>query len=449
MLAPNNPPFPFHRGADIGGFAHPTVVTRWPVIVTDAINAVLRAAAADARRDGGEGGRVVARLSQLKYELQREKPLTRLAAAAPRAAAWNAAVDAFFPAASFFTASWLFAECFLYQRIHEAVESQPSWKGFDVFLESKQAGFRVLSDKVAVIAESQQLLISSAATANSASFRSTLHDLVLLSLWGNATDLSMFAGLSEAQVEEMRKGASGEENIISNHLKEIVDYVETAFPVGGNGRLDFVLDNSGFEHFSDMILSDFLHQTGRVSKTVFHCKTIPWFVSDTMPADFEWTLNALEDPLPFFFPDSQKASSVFPVEALQALASRWRQYIASGHWVITSDDIWCSFWAHHHLATEAPHVFEDLLTSQLVIFKGDLNYRKLVYDCKFPATTPFADAIGDVKKLKAIVSLRTNKSDPIVGLAEGVEEKLLAEGNKDWRWSGKLAVVEFFKSHYE
>lgn len=44
-----------------------------------------------------------------------------------------------------------------------------------------------------------------------------------------------------------------------------------------------------------------------------------------------------------------------------------------------------------------------------------------------------------------MLSLRTNKSDPIVGLEAGVEEKLLAAGEKDWRWSGKYGIVQFAK----
>ncbi|KAJ3297470.1 hypothetical protein HDU79_003552 [Rhizoclosmatium sp. JEL0117] len=436
-ITPSNPPFPFHKGSDEGGFARPTVLNRWPVIVTDVINAILKS-----DRSQDEGSKIIAELSKLKYEMAREKPLARL-----QSASWNKAIETYFPDTSFFTTSWLFAECYLYARIDEAINSQPAWRGFDPFLESKQSGFKDLSAKVAAIAETQHTLVKLAPTASTEAFRVHLRDLLLLSLWGNATDLSMFAGLSEAQILEMRKDASGESNIISNHLDEIVAYVEDAFPKAGNGRLDFVLDNSGFEQFSDLILADYLHQSGRVSKTYFHCKTIPWFVSDTMPQDFDWLLSALDNPLSFFFSPnaSSKVALEYPTTLLQELATRWRTYISTGAWVITSDEVWCTFWAHHHLPTVAPKVFKDLAESQLVIFKGDLNYRKLIYDCKFPATTPFADAIGDVRGLRAVVSLRTNKSDPIVGLAEGVEQRLEVEGVTDWRWSGKLAVVEFYK----
>ncbi|KAJ3378522.1 deoxycytidyl transferase [Entophlyctis sp. JEL0112] len=467
-------------GLDPDGFARPTVVSRWPVIVTDAVNAVLaEALAADTDAPSRDPGPVVALLSQLKYEIARDKPLSPIPAVVADALDnfspdyWNAAVRAHFPHASFFTASWLFAECFLYARIHAAVNSQPEWAGFDVFLRGKTAAFKDSGAKVAAITgesstlwhslakpgqESHEALVANAhaMAATPSGFKTHLRELLLLSLWGNATDLSMFAGLSEEQVQKMHSEASGEANIVSNHIPEILDYFDSAFPTpsadvgasfapishadGGRRRVDFVLDNSGFELFSDILLADYLHQTGRVQKTVFHCKPIPWFVSDTLPSDFDWLLSALAGPTEFFdapFTAKQEACA-------KALQARCRGYIDSGAWVITSDPIWCTFWAHEHIHQEAPHIYgEWMQESGAVIFKGDLNYRKLVYDCRFPATTPFRTAIGSIAQLPAVISLRTNKSDPIVGLAQGVEERLLSTGHNDWRWSGKFAVVEF------
>ncbi|KAJ3065431.1 hypothetical protein HDU98_011206, partial [Podochytrium sp. JEL0797] len=199
-----------------------------------------------------------------------------------------------------------------------------------------------------------------------------------------------------------------------------------------------------FELFSDLLLADYLHLTTRVSHTTFHCKSQPWFVSDTTTRDFEWLLSALEDPVAFFGITAVPEASV---SAMQALARRWKAYIKDGVWILESDPVWCTFWAHHHLEVESPHVFAQLQRAKLVVFKGDLNYRKLVYDCKFPATTPFADSIGGVTGLQGVLALRTNKSDPIVGLLEGVEERLEKEvGEGVWRWSGKLGVVEFYEN---
>ncbi|KFY16990.1 hypothetical protein V491_05149, partial [Pseudogymnoascus sp. VKM F-3775] len=102
-----------------------------------------------------------------------------------------------------------------------------------------------------------------------------------------------------------------------------------------------------------------------------------------------------------------------------------------------------SFW---RLPTSAPRLYEDLKESTLVVFKGDLNYRKLVADAAWAPTTPFADALGPMGKGSGVdlLSLRTCKADVVVGLPEGKDEELQAEQGdgegRQWAWSGKWAV---------
>lgn len=77
-----------------------------------------------------------------------------------------------------------------------------------------------------------------------------------------------------------------------------------------------------------------------------------------------------------------------------------------------------------------------------MFFKGDLNHRKLTYDCAAPASTPFEEAIGPMgRKAGApkLCSLRTIKSDVVVGLGSGGDEKAkkLDEDEPGWKISGK------------
>ena len=74
------------------------------------------------------------------------------------------------------------------------------------------------------------------------------------------------------------------------------------------------------------------------------------------------------------------------------------------------------------------------------IVKGDLNYRRLVGDCHWPATTPFADLAGYFPT--AVGALRTLKSDVAAGLDAGVLERLDASGDP-WRTSGAYGLVQF------
>jgi hypothetical protein len=90
---------------------------------------------------------------------------------------------------------------------------------------------------------------------------------------------------------------------------------------------------------------------------------------------------------------------------------------------------------------------KDLQKSSLVIFKGDLNYRKLVSDAWWEPSTSFDQALGPFMKGKInLLSLRTLKADTVVGLPKGKAEELdKSKDDKDWRISGKFAVVSFSK----
>lgn len=77
----------------------------------------------------------------------------------------------------------------------------------------------------------------------------------------------------------------------------------------------------------------------------------------------------------------------------------------------------------------------------LWILKGDLNYRKAVYDLNWPSTTTLQVALGGLvngkgRKTPPVLLLRTCKSDPAVGLEEGKEREL--DGvDGEWRVNGK------------
>jgi len=190
--------------------------------------------------------------------------------------------------------------------------------------------------------------------------------------------------------------------------------------------------------YGDLTFSDWLIQSGYASEIHLHAKAIPWFVSDTTPNDFNWLLSALKND---FFSSASSDKKLY----LEKLSKRWQGYVDNGKWILKSDDFWTSPYAYWHIKEQAPELFSDISKSSLVIFKGDLNYRKLVYDCKWPTTTPFKEAIGPLateKGVPPILALRTSKADVIVGLPEGTEERLSAS-EEDWMFSGKYAVVQF------
>ena len=84
--------------------------------------------------------------------------------------------------------------------------------------------------------------------------------------------------------------AATEKNILGNHLGELWETVKELRGKTG-GRVDFVLDNAGFELYCDCVYADFLIQSGLASQVRFHGKRYPWFVSDVTRKDWEWLLR--------------------------------------------------------------------------------------------------------------------------------------------------------------
>lgn len=62
--------------------------------------------------------------------------------------------------------------------------------------------------------------------------------------------------------------AATEKNILGNDLKKLADLV-TSFK---GGRIDFILDNAGFELYTDLVFADWLIQSGICREVHFHGK---------------------------------------------------------------------------------------------------------------------------------------------------------------------------------
>jgi len=227
--------------------------------------------------------------------------------------------------------------------------------------------------------------------------------------------------------------------------------------------------------FTDFVFADFLvTYTPYVSKVVFHPKLIPWFVSDVTPPDFKSTISSLLSPT--FFPEGvaehqtsalaapslQQSPSTIPTPSelpesrnhLTEMVTRWAAYLESGVFELAvpldtplgaSDvkaNFWTSPWPYWNMKEQGPEVYDSLKDSGLVIFKGDLNFRKLTGDVKWPASTPFEQAVGPLAGSFPMLSLRTNKADVVVAVDKELEDKLDKSGEK-WRYSGKYALVLF------
>ncbi|KAG8771112.1 hypothetical protein FRC12_003856 [Ceratobasidium sp. 428] len=270
-------------------------------------------------------------------------------------------------------------------------------------------------------------------------------EMVQMCLWGNATDLSMLPSMDPADVALLQAVGEDKAHLI---LRNDAGVLWTHVKGLKDERLDFVLDNAGFELFTDLVFADFLvTYTPYASKAIFHPKPIPWFVSDVTPRDFSSIFVALKDRTFFTTLDESATQS----EALTKMLMRWERYAEKGVFALSPESthaFWVAPGGYWEIAPgrDGEEVGKALDGSGLVVFKGDLNYRKLTGDIKWPNDTPWETAIGPVAGRIPLVSLRTCKADVVVGLGPGVAEKLDADPKeKGWRAGGKYGLISFSK----
>lgn len=225
-----------------------------------------------------------------------------------------------------------------------------------------------------------------------------------ISLWGNATDLSLLTSLTYEDIQKLQGSSArqaAEKNILTNALPAAYDVLRAAkhdpSRKHADRRVDIVLDNAGFELFVDLILAAYLLSADLATTIVLHPKSIPWFVSDVVPADFAALLSALADPSGFYSSpsadgdDDKKAPeplSAQEVDDLTSLFSHLSAFHAAGQLLIRPNRFWTQAGSYWRLPATEPDLLADLRESELVIFKGDLNYRKLVGDVGLASLSP-------------------------------------------------------------
>jgi uncharacterized protein with ATP-grasp and redox domains len=307
-------------------------------------------------------------------------------------------------------APWYFAEAFFYRRLMEIVRYyQPGrWHLTDPF--GPQKVRQTQADLDSFAAMWQQIL----SIDPSARFEILLHS----ALWGNRTDLSNFTTAASAAGGL----AVGDEahRILIDHTENVHQMLQP-----GLQRVDFINDNVGSELIADLALADFLLEHGWAKQAALHLKAQPYYVSDAMPADVHLTIDRMR---------------THPDLAVQALGSRLADCQLTGSLVLFSDP----FWNSPYFFTELPpRIFSELERSDLVIIKGDANYRRVIEDRHWPHTARVEDLNQALPR--PFLLLRTLKAELMAGLAPGQAEQLYLE-DPHWLTNGVRGVIHLITS---
>ncbi len=236
-----------------------------------------------------------------------------------------------------------------------------------------------------------------------------IDSLVLAALWGNRADLGF----------QLQRPAAGGRQPAGENLIE--DDRATLIPLLADARdIVWVTDNIGRELLPDLVLADRLLLLHPGITFRLHVKPSPYFTSDATPTDVLNTVQRLVDG---------------PGAASQ-IGHRLRNSLSEGQLRIDAHPFYVAPLTFDQASEDLQKTYAE---ADLTVVKGDLNYRRLVGDVAWPATTEFATVTSYWPG--RVAALRTLKSDVLVGLDADRLAELDSTGEK-WRTSGNYAVIQ-------
>lgn len=386
----SNPPPPL-RGAEQGSWAHHSIVERLPDIAWRTI------------KENDFPDKVVDQIKVLIQEIP-EGPIRPFEdPGAPDSDHWNAYIKEHLDS-NWLEAPWFFVETYFYRRLVAITgyfhEGDERWR--DPFRHQKRTSLK----------------------AAAAGFRpppegAGLDEYWLAAVWGNQADLSLWP--KQDAGENAASPTPAEDRILVDDRTAVNQRLGP--PGTETARVDLILDNAKDELMADLALAGHLLQRHPGVVVHLHCKAHPTFVSDATKEDALVTIHHLAD-------DGDGT--------VQSLGRQLLSALGSGELLLKAPLFWTSPLAGWQMPTELQ---EDLTTSQLLIFKGDANYRRLLGDRHWPFTTPFEKVVGYLPA--SALALRALKADVAAGLSEGAVQRA-SQQDEDWMINGNWALLQFY-----
>ena len=383
--------FPYITGEDPTSFAAFTLRNRLPKIVDQIIG------------DNDFDDSIVANLNELKHLILHgnldvfiENELVRVQ--------WQNWLKPWI-GKTWFEVQFYFAEAFFYQLILEKTG----------FFKSGKDPFK--SQKIRDILENRELFGSILMDFEHFSNKNPDQDrlikyLLQVSLWGNKADLS------QVVTDRYQADITGEAMVLDESF-EIVKF----FAWHAN-QIDIILDNSGVELFSDLILAAGL-LTARSTKTVvLHAKKYPTFVSDA-------TCSDITDLIQFMKNHENKLVIAF--------GNRLEDLIRKEVIQLEDHDFWN---APLHFRDIPNDLLNKLNRADLMILKGDANYRRIFEDRKIPANTKMSSL--NISLPVPTTAIRILKSELIVGM-DSVKVQALEKKDPEWLVNGRHGLIQMVK----
>ncbi|XP_004534804.1 protein-glutamate O-methyltransferase isoform X2 [Ceratitis capitata] len=405
-------------------FAYKTMRNRLPAILENIIENITKDAENIIAEFGEETRKeiydVADRILKLKFKLENDYVMKTFKGEARDKKLWNDFLNQQNnDSNSFLKACWLYAECYVYRRLYYFFENHRILKTYDYFSQNKQKAFTISVGAMLNVFEVLQSMKSHISDDN-------LKLLLKLNLWGNRCDLSISSGKEVKPGDNPFELARNlDKKIIVDESCKIIECLNHADRK--NSVIEFICDNAGYELFTDFILADYLIESKLVSKVRFNLKAMPWFISDATFNDFRWSLEYMKN----------HSSPV-----LREYGQKWQAFVIGNKFELANVNyFWTSPYEYYRMPEIDPELHKRLSKSHLVIFKGDLNYRKLISDFSWDCTESFKTCLKGFQPTN-LCSLRTIKADLICGLLEG-QSKSLEKENNEWMITGEFGTIQF------
>ncbi len=187
-------------------------------------------------------------------------------------------------------------------------------------------------------------------------------------------------------------------------------------------RLDVVTDNSGPELVFDLLLADRLLGLGEPPLITLHLKKAPFFVSDAMSKDVLQTIHAF----------TREGD-----HRVRAAGGRLKRSMEEGRLALADHFFWNG---PRHFTRLPREIKESFAASELVVFKGDANYRRLLEDRKWKPWVSLEEETSYFPAPFAVV--RTMKSEIVADIPRE-RARVLAAEDPEWLTNGKRGIIRY------
>ncbi|MFZ0546675.1 MAG: damage-control phosphatase ARMT1 family protein [Candidatus Promineifilaceae bacterium] len=391
------------RASEIGTYTHTSVVKRLPDIGRQTL------------ADNDFSPETTANLEALINGIPDDPIRYLIDTEAPDTADW-AAYIAPYEGQNWLDIPWFFAEVYFYRRVLEATGyfvPQSPYYGRDPFARQKEQALDLGKEDIRTLIERIDNLL----TFGGIKLADGLLHLLSVALWGNQADLSLWPAGQDGQPQHDDHDQQ-KAHVLADDSAQIVDF----FQQQQGRQVDVVLDNAGVELVCDMCLTDFLLFSGQAASVRWHMKTHPTFVSDATIHNVYQTIDWLKN-------------STLPI--LFDMGHRLQAYLDWGRWELVDHPFWTSPLPMWQLTAD---LAEQLSQADLIITKGDANYRRLLGDRHWPFTTPFSEIVSYAPA--PLLALRTLKSEIAAGITAD-KIKLAQEEDPDWLIDGRWGLIQF------